>query len=100
MTEDTVLVGEHPGENWFTGEYEQIPAHMREAIVNYVAHRKMTGDFLRAVVCNNLVNAVGYADDTNRGLIPLYVRWFFNYAPSGCWGSPEKLAAWVVEAQK
>jgi hypothetical protein len=87
---------EYPVETWFVGnDYDQIPPHMREAIEMYVIERKCTGDFLRAVITNDLRNAVGRADDTNLPLLPIYVRWFYNRAPASCHGSPARFEAWL-----
>ena len=35
------------------------------------------------------------ADGVNVHIIPAYVGWFFNYAPFECWGSEEKMNAWL-----
>lgn len=97
MTVETKF--EYPVETWFVGDsYDQIPPHMREAIERYVIEHKATGDFLRAVITNDLRNAVNRADATNLQLLPVYVRWFYNRAPSACHGSPERLAAWLQGA--
>jgi hypothetical protein len=87
---------EYPVETWFVGsDYDQIPPHMREAIEMYVIERKCTGDFLRAVITNDLRNAVNRADSTNLPLLPVYVRWFYNRAPAACHGSPARFEAWL-----
>jgi hypothetical protein len=56
------------------------------------------GQFLMAVICNDLRGAVNYADDENLPLIKLYVQWFYNRAPSQCSGSPSRLVEWVEQA--
>ena len=90
---------EYPVETWFEGDsYGQIPPHMQEAIKRYVIERKAPGDFLRAVITNDLRNAVGRADDTNLPLLPIYVRWFYNRAPISCYGSCENFVAWLRDA--
>jgi hypothetical protein len=81
----------------FDGEYAVIPAHMREAILAYVERGRLMGDFLRAVVSNDLSGAVGRADAQNLPLLPVYVRWFYNRAPAGCHGSPDAVKAWIEE---
>ena len=78
----------------FEGGYEAIPSHMQDAILSYVKGGRLTGDFLRAVVSNDLFRAVGHADMQNQPLIPLYVSWFFNRAPMGCIGSEEAVRLW------
>jgi hypothetical protein len=91
----TAMMFEYPVAEWFTGEYSAIPERMQEALKRYVIERLRPGDFLTAVIMNDLRNAVGYADDDNLPLLPLYVRWFHNIAPSRCHGSPAAFVAWL-----
>lgn len=72
-----------------------IPARMLDALLDYIQHGAPTGDFLRAVIENDLRGAVGHADDENIRNLPAYVVYLYNEAPHGCWGSPEKRMAWV-----
>jgi hypothetical protein len=72
-----------------------IPDHMMGAIRRYIDERIHPGDFLTAVISNDLREAVGCADDTNIRALPAYVAYFYNEAPSRCWGSPEKMRAWL-----
>jgi hypothetical protein len=73
-----------------------IPDYMLGAIERWIDHGIPPGDFLMAVLCNNLKEAVACADDTNVNLLPAYVSFFYNDAPSQCWGSPEKVLAWKL----
>lgn len=79
----------------YEDDYDQIPAHMRGAIERYIIERLKPGDFLTAVICNDLSETVARADSENRRLIPIYVRWFYNYAPGLCWGTKAKMNAWL-----
>lgn len=81
----------------FDREYAAIPAHMQEAILTYVERGRLSGDFLRAVVENNLSGAVGHADEQNLRLLPVYVRWFYNRAPWRCHGNPANVRKWMLE---
>ena len=72
-----------------------IPERMRGAISRYIELGIAPGDFLSAVICNNLSEAVGRADDENIELLPQYVAYFYNEAPEECWGSQEKMQAWI-----
>lgn len=80
----------------FDGDYAQIPAHMQEAIRRYVVRGIQPGDFLTAVITNNLRLAVFSADDTNLPLLPLYVRWFHNVPPGACQGSAANMTDWMI----
>lgn len=74
---------------------ELIPSHMHGGLYRYLVSGIEPGDFLMAVLENNLREAVGRADHINQPKLPDYIRYLYNYAPSKCWGSPEKVAAWV-----
>ena len=74
---------------------------MHSEIVEYIVFGRLpfAGDIIEAVVTNNLKEAVFRADDVNLNLIIAYVGWFYNHAPSLCWGSPEKMVAWHKQFQ-
>ena len=80
-------------------DYTLLPPHMREAAKRYIERGARPGHFRTAVICNNLSEAMGRADDTNRDRLFDIVSFFYNEAPSPCWGSPEKMKAWM-EAMK
>ncbi|NDC55374.1 MAG: hypothetical protein EBZ69_00825 [Alphaproteobacteria bacterium] len=84
----------------FTGEYAAIPERMQEALKRYVLESVKPGDFLSAVLSNDLRNAVGRADRDNVTLLPLYIRWLYNVAPGNCWGSPENFETWLARPQE
>lgn len=79
----------------FDGEYAQIPERMQEALRRYVLERIKPGDFLTAVICNDLREAVGRADAENALLLRVYVRWLYNVAPGSCWGNPQNHQEWL-----
>lgn len=76
-----------------------IPAYMRDALQRYIEHGEPPGDFLTAVISNNLLEAVSRADDHNQINLPAYVAYLYNEAPPGSWGSPEKMQAWIETKQ-
>jgi hypothetical protein len=86
---------EYPVAEWFTGDYADIPERMQDAIRRYVIDRVQPGRFLTAVICNDLRNAVGSADDENLPLLKLYLQWFYNRAPAPCHGSYDAMQAWL-----
>lgn len=77
-----------------TGGY-YIPQRMMYGIKHYVLHGQKPGDFLQAVISNDLKMAVSYADDENLRNISAYVRFFYNEMPSNCWGNPKIMADWI-----
>ena len=78
-------------------DYSMLPEHMRDGAEDYVERGIQPGHFLLAVLCNNLVDAVGYADTANRDAIATWGSWLHNEAPAKCWGSKEAVRAWQEE---
>lgn len=70
-----------------------------DAIDRYVEHRVPVGGFLEAVLTNNLRDAVGRADHLNAPVLQEYVEHLYWCVPSTCWGSPEKVSAWLNEEE-
>ena len=81
--------------NEYTFREFYIPGHMMDGIRRYIDDRIPPGHFLEAIISNNLREAVGRADDENIKNIPAYVSYFWNEAPSSCWGSVEKMNEWL-----
>ena len=76
----------------------EIPGRMQDGIRMYVESRIRPGSFLTAIIQDDLKEAVAQADDENMPNIPAYVNYFYNYAPSPCWGSKAKMKAWLEGA--
>jgi len=68
---------------------------VKEAIDRYVDHRIHPGGFLEAVLCNDLKESLGRADDWNREDLFSIVSYCWNNIPYDCWGSPERVKAWL-----
>lgn len=77
--------------------YDRLPAAMREPARAYVEDHQPVGGFLTAVLSNSLVDAFGRADDENRMFMAEWALWLWNDIPGKCWGSPEKVEAWLDE---
>lgn len=88
----------HPRDFYFFER--QIPSHMHEAVMAYVQDRLQPGDFLMAVLQNDLTEAVGCADEKNMWALPVYVAYLYNHAPRKCWGSPEAVKQWLSQPRK
>ena len=85
-----------PGEFEANVKWDRVPAHMREHIRAYVEERRPIGDFLTALLSNDLTNAVLRADTENRAALVDWVGFLYEYAPGDCWGSPEIVRAWLT----
>jgi len=55
----------------------------------YTEHKIPTGSFLRAVLENDLTEAIGRADHININRIPSIVDYIYNNLPHNSWGSKE-----------
>lgn len=76
------------------GNYH-IPERMMEGINRYIQQGIKPGSFLTAVIQNDLSEAVHIADRENLANLPAYAGYFFSQAPSGSYGSPEIMEAWL-----
>ncbi|MCR9254738.1 MAG: hypothetical protein NXI16_01430 [Alphaproteobacteria bacterium] len=77
--------------------YHLIPnLAMRGGIERYIEQGVPMGGFLTALASNDLKEACARADSNNSRLIFEWVAWFWNYAPSECWGSPDRVSAWIA----
>lgn len=74
-------------------KYEEL---MLDGIKRYIKTGGETwlGHFTAAVINNDLKSAVAHADAYNIELIPVYVHWLFNNAPSSSWGFPTASRDW------
>ncbi|HOU23534.1 MAG TPA: hypothetical protein PLN42_04705 [Anaerolineae bacterium] len=77
----------------------EIRDEMIEKLNAYAERHEPIGDFLRAVLENDLQMAVGRADTSNLYNLPAYVTYLYNELPAACWGSPAKVKAWLENAQ-
>jgi len=76
-------------------DYSRIPDHMMSALRRYIDNKIKPGDFLTAVLTNDLRGAVGRADHININIIPVYVSYLYNEAPGNCWGSTERVKEYL-----
>ena len=74
--------------------WDLIPHHMQGGVRRWIEDGIKPGQFLAAVLCNDLKEALGRADDINRDRLHDTVSFFYSHAPIGCWGSPENFADW------
>jgi hypothetical protein len=75
--------------------YTSVPAHLVEGLRRYFEHGIAPGSFLRAVLENDLAEAVRRGDPESLGRIRAIVSFLDMEAPAPSWGSPEKVRAWI-----
>lgn len=73
-----------------------IPARMHGGLIRYVLAGVVPGDFLQAVLANDLLDSVGRADDENLPILDRYVLLLKMAAPAACFRSRERVAAWAA----
>ncbi len=74
-----------------------IPEYMHGGIIRYYENYIPPGDFLEAVINNDLKEACGRADETNKRCLLNYVMWFYNEAPAGSWGYQDAVHDWLMK---
>lgn len=74
--------------------YDLLPESLQDGAQRWIEDHFPPGGFLQAVISNDLKESLGRADDNNREEIFRIVSFFYNEAPSDCWGSVEKLHLW------
>lgn len=84
------------GEPEYITKLGALPEHMRCGVKSWIehGHNSRPGHFLTALLSNDLFGALGRADEENLNALRAYGVYFYCYAPAGCYGSPERFAAW------
>lgn len=72
-----------------------IPSHMQEGVLRYIEKGERPGGFLTAILQNDLMGSANRADERNARCLHNYAKFLFNYAPPACFGSTEKVEAWI-----
>lgn len=78
--------------------YHQLPATLRDGMQRYLEGHIRPGDFLRAVLANDLREAVRRADWLHRDLLPLVVEWVHNNVPPEACGTWSNVEAWIRDS--
>jgi hypothetical protein len=79
---------------------KDLPAHFYATLKLYLEHGCQPGQFLTAVLCNDLSQAVAHADDEAMAALQRIVQFVYNDMPSPCWGNLDKVRAWMREEHK
>ncbi len=80
--------------------YEKIPETTLESINLYVTDGVDPGGFVVSVLENDLKESFARADLDNRAAMFEIVNYCYNRIPSTCWGSPDRVDAWMVDKAK
>jgi len=79
-------------------DYDKVPvATMVGSVKMYIEQGISGGGFLTALFENNLSSAFSNADNVNTEAMKEWTVFLFNYVPASCWGSKEKVQAWIKD---
>lgn len=81
--------------SWVEPNAELCPAHTRAGIERYIFDGICPGDFLCAVLQNDLFRAMQHADAENIVSLHHIVALLYNYAPTESHGSTEAFERWL-----
>jgi len=80
-------------------DYEKLPEHLREEVRQWIEEGTTPSSFLRAVIRNDLSEAVYRASDVERWQLAEIVMWFRWNAPAGSWGRDHCFSNWPLYVQ-
>lgn len=79
-----------------TSFYEdKVPEHLLQGLIAWGKKHHRVGDFLTAVLSNNLWDAVARADDDSMKSLRFIVMFIHNELPNNCHGSKEIVVEWM-----
>ena len=74
---------------------DSVPESIVDDLNAYVKERTISSSFLLACLENNLMGAISQADANNLKCLVSIMRYIYWELPGNCWGSKEKVAAWL-----
>lgn len=83
----------------YQGFGQTLPETLKEGLIAYAEHKCPTGSFLKAVLSNDLFEAIGRADFISRDHLPVIADFIRNQLPRECWGSKEIVEKWLEQAK-
>lgn len=81
-------------------KYPTLGLRIIEALVWYALDGRPTGGFLRAFLANDLMDAVGRADNMNQLLFNEIAKLVYNDIPGNCHGDYEIYVGWIAKHQE
>lgn len=79
---------------------DDIPDHLLGGLERYLEYGDRPGDFLRAVLENDLRGAFQFGDQASREALDSLVLLLENHVRSDCWGSPETVEQWMRQKRE
>lgn len=75
--------------------YDLLPPYMQGGMKRYLENGIRPGDFISAVLQNDLVEAYRRADKINIAYMHNWVKFIYNHVPMRAQGSKEKFENWI-----
>jgi hypothetical protein len=72
---------------------------LKRELERYVMHRLQPGDFLAAVLANDLKRSIAYGGRDAETLLGDLVRYILSETPAECRGSQEKVQRWLANRE-
>lgn len=79
-------------------DYSMLPEHLRAGLQRYIEDGVKPGDFLCAVLRNDLMGAWGRADEYCKAQMNGIMDFVYNQMPAGSHGSEAELNLWIQMA--
>lgn len=79
-------------------DWARVPAHLRAGVLRYLVDHVRPGQFLSAVLRNDLADAVLRGDDQSLAGLRDLVLFLHNHAPAQSHGSEANFDAWLAAA--
>jgi hypothetical protein len=78
---------------------EGVPAYLVRDLWQYLRAQVRPGDFMLAVLANDLFSAIQYADPIAAQSLRGIVRFIYLNLPARCWGSREAVNDWLMDSE-
>lgn len=76
---------------------DKIPMRLKEGLIRYREEGVETGQFLRAVLENNLRYTILRADPESRACLKEILWWLGRFMPPNAWGDPFHVQEWIED---
>jgi hypothetical protein len=77
-----------------------LPDDLKESIDAFIERGRPTGDFLKACIDNDLMQAFGRADEVSLAAMPAIVGYLYNECPMGSHGRTGAWRDWIDKKAK
>lgn len=76
-------------------ERDDVDPAYKYRLIDYVVAGEHPGNFLEAVITNDLFRAFRHSEATRKTLYPV-VMFLWRWAPAACWGRESALDVWRI----